>query len=99
MAPADYISVRDQCIARKKKKNGGKISHKAIQECKKIAAIVYFKKHGKPVQHADAKELPDSMDLSIWEEQLDIFGSMKEYEDFQVKDEKESQKDEKLKKG
>ena len=39
------------------------------------------------------------MDLSIWEEQLDIFGSMKEYEDFQVKDEKESQKDEKLKKG
>jgi len=84
MAPADYLAVRDSCIERKKKKNGGKISDKGIADCKKIASIWYWKKHGKPVQHSDAREIGmDDIDLDILTEQLDVFGTLEEYEKWQ----------------
>jgi len=81
--PAEYLKIRDECIARKKKKNGGKISDKQIAECKKMASIVYFKKTGKPVQHADASEIGlDEVDLAIMVEQLDFFGSEEAYKEW-----------------
>ena len=52
--PADYIAVRDSCIEKKKKKNGGKISKKEEQSCKEMAAIWYYKKHGKTVKESNA---------------------------------------------
>lgn len=80
--PAAYEKMRDQCIGDKKKKNGGKISDKEIQNCKKMSAIQYFKKTGKPVQHADATEDPslaDPIELDILDEQIAVFGSLEEY--------------------
>lgn len=78
--PADYEAVRDSCIKRKKEKSkDGKISDSAMQNCKKMAAIWYYKKHGKPVQHAEAKEL-DEIEIEIMAEQLDFFGTLEEYD-------------------
>lgn len=54
--PADYTAVRDACIAKKKKQSGKPLSKKQIQECKKMAAIWYFKKHGKPLPKEDASD-------------------------------------------
>lgn len=52
-------------------------------ECKKWAAIHYYKKTGKSVQQADAeidpKDLPDDIDLQILAEQIDFFGSLEEH--------------------
>jgi len=79
--PADYVAVRDSCINRKKKKNGGEISEEQKKQCKKMAAIWYYRKHGKPVKHADAQEVFNvseaelENELKIWCEQLDLFGS------------------------
>jgi len=97
--PADYLAVRDSCIARKKKKNGGKISKKGISDCKTMASIWYWKKHGKTVNSAhaskdvienmkvltqDIKELGiDLIDLDILSEQLDLFGNLTDYEQWQ----------------
>jgi len=52
--PKDYLVVRDSCIEKKKKKNGGKISKKEIQDCKKMASIWFYKKHGKTVKEMDS---------------------------------------------
>lgn len=80
--PELYEKMRDNCLERKRKKKD-KLSKKDIQECKKMAAILYYKKTGKPAQHADAKEIEmDDVDLDIMMEQLDIFGSLENYENF-----------------
>jgi len=82
MAPADYVAVRDSCLKRKREKKK-KLSDKDVQACKKMAAIWYFKKHGKPVTHSDASELPcisDAIELEILIEQLDRFGTLENYE-------------------
>lgn len=87
MAPAEYVAIRDSCIERKKKKNGGKISEEAIKACKKMAAITFYKRTGKPVQHSDASEDPtlnDEIELQILSEQLDIFGSLEDYNEWNL---------------
>lgn len=72
--PKDYESVRDACIKRKKEK--GEITDEDIKQCKKMASIWYYKKHGKPVQHSDASEVGlDEIEIQILSEQLDVFGS------------------------
>lgn len=50
--PADYEAVRDSCINKIEKNKGRKATKEEISECKRKAAIWYYKKHGKPVQHA-----------------------------------------------
>ncbi len=85
--PALYLKIRDDCIARKKKKNGGEISEEGIKACKKSAAIVYYRQTGKPVQHSDASEDPtlnDEIELQILSEQLDIFGSLDDYNEWNL---------------
>jgi hypothetical protein len=52
--PKDYEAVRDSCIKKKEKESGKTATKKQIASCKKMAAIWYFKKHGKPVTHTDA---------------------------------------------
>lgn len=47
--PKDYENVRDSCIDKKEKQQGKPCSKKQVQSCKKMAAIWYYKKHGKPV--------------------------------------------------
>jgi len=54
--PKAYENVRDKCIESKKKKKGY-VTKKDIQECKKWAAIWYFKKFGKPVKHTESTKL------------------------------------------
>lgn len=46
--PADYIAVRNSCYE-KKRKEKGTLSDKDKKACQKMAAIWYFKKHGKPL--------------------------------------------------
>lgn len=84
--PKAYIEMRDACIERKRKKKG-EVSEEDIKACKKMAAITYYKKTGKPVSHSDAElaladELPDEVELEILSEQIDFFGSLKAYEDW-----------------
>jgi len=79
-----YEAMRDSCIKRKRQKQG-KVSEKDIKDCKRMAAITYYKKTGKPVSHANADlaiqdELPDELDTQILIEQLDLFGSLLEWE-------------------
>lgn len=86
--PKLYTDMRDSCIERKRKKNGS-VSDDQIKECKKMAAILYYKKTGKPVSHSDAQlaladELPDDTDLDILQEELDIFGSFEEWENWNI---------------
>lgn len=85
--PKEYTEERNKCYLSKKKANNGKLSHKDEMECKKFAAIHYFKKYGKSVQSADAslkdKDLPDEIDLKILEEQIEFFGSLEEYQNWQ----------------
>ena len=82
--PSDYLAVRDSCYAKKRKNNGGKISDEQKAECKKMAAIWYYKKHGKPVQDSNAalaeEGLPDAIDLEILDEQIEFFGSLEEWQ-------------------
>ena len=78
--PADYLKVRDSCYERKRKKNNGELSEEDKAECKKMAAIIYYKKHGKPVQHSESFSLPDEIDLNILIEQLDYFGTLENYQ-------------------
>lgn len=81
--PQLYTDMRDACLERKKKK--GKTSEKDIQNCKKMAAIQYFKKTGKPVKHADADSQPElsiAVDLEILIEQLEIFGTLENYDEW-----------------
>ena len=83
--PKAYESIRDECLSRKRK-HKGKLSDNDIKNCKKMAAITYYKKTGKPVKHADASENPfisDTNEIEIELEQLEIFGSKKEYEEWQ----------------
>jgi len=81
--PKDYVAVRDSCIERKKKKKG-EVSDKDVKDCKRMAAIWYYKKHGKPVQHSDAKELGlDDIEIAILNEQIEIFGDLDNYESWQ----------------
>lgn len=49
--PALYEKYRDACYAKKRK--NGKLSDKAKKDCKKWAAIQYYKKTGKPATHAE----------------------------------------------
>lgn len=82
--PKQYELVRDACIARKKKLKG-EVSEKDIQNCKKMAAITYYKQTGKPVKHSDANELPaisDVVELDILDEQLEAFGSLDAYDEW-----------------
>ncbi len=86
--PADYLAVRDSCINRKKKKNSGEISEKEIAECKKMASIWYYKKHGKPVEHADIKEIDlDETETQILNEQIEIFGSLENHNQWNLEKE------------
>ena len=48
--PALYLKYRDACYARKRK--NGKLSETDKKECKKWAAIRYYKETGKPATHA-----------------------------------------------
>lgn len=75
--PELYEKLRDECIERKKKK--GKITDKQEKDCKKMAAILYYKMTGNLAQHS--KEV-DSLDMEILSEQLDIFGSLEEYDNW-----------------
>lgn len=91
--PKLYTDMRDSCMERKRKKKG-KLSDKDMQDCKKMAAIAYYKRTGKPVQHSDAElakadNLPDKVDLDILIEQLDVFGSLKNHEDFNLEEDKD----------
>jgi len=82
--PKAYESIRDECLSRKRK-HKGKLSDNDIQNCKKMAAITYYKKTGKPVKHADAKLLPcisDPIELDILDEQLQAFGSLDYYDEW-----------------
>ena len=79
--PADYLAVRNACYLKKRK--DGKLSDKDKAECKKMAAIVYYKRHGKTVQEAEGridKDLPDKIDIDILDEQIAYFGSLEAYE-------------------
>lgn len=78
--PKEYTSMRDRCYESKRKKNGGKLSEEDMQECKKWSAVHYWKKHHKPVVHADINI--DEIDLEIASEQLDFFGSPEEYDNW-----------------
>lgn len=88
--PKKYLDIRDACYQRKRKKNKGKLSDKDKAYCKKTAAITYYKITGKPVTHADMQlaildEVNfDKIDLDIMQEQLDIFGSYEEYENWRT---------------
>lgn len=75
-APADYLAVRDACYERKRK--DGELTEKDKEDCKRMASIWYYKKHGKPVQHEEGITEVDL--LEIIEEQLDYFGSFAEHE-------------------
>lgn len=86
MAPADYLAVRDSCYAKKRKASGGKLSDQAIKDCKTLASIWFWKKHGKTPQQAEAvletEGLPDELDLQILEEQIEFFGSLEVYQEW-----------------
>lgn len=76
--PKDYLEVRDRCYERKRK--NGKLTEEDKKDCKKQAAIYYYKKHGKPVEHSDASfDDMDIMDMEILAGQLDFFESLDEY--------------------
>ena len=77
--PALYVAIRESCYDRIRKKNG-KLSEKDIANCKKMAAITYWKKTGKPVRHEAESDYIDEVDLEILSEQMDIFGSLREYD-------------------
>jgi len=49
--PADYEAVRDSLIKKFMKK--GMKRANAVKKAKKMAAIWYYKKHGKPVRHGE----------------------------------------------
>jgi hypothetical protein len=49
--PVLYIKYRDECY--KSKRKNGKLSEKDKKDCKKWAAIRYYKKTGKAPVHAD----------------------------------------------
>jgi len=49
--PKLYTDMRDSCYQKKRKSNNGKLSDKDKKECKKWAAIQYYKKTGNPVKH------------------------------------------------
>lgn len=75
--PQAYTKMRDDCISRKRKK--GKVSKKDIQECKKMAAIIFFKRTGKTPQEAESN-LKDPIELDILNEQLEYFGTLEAYD-------------------
>lgn len=54
--PADYLAVRDSCY-KSVEKETGTLTDKQKSECKKKAAIWYFKKHGKPVNDSTEASL------------------------------------------
>jgi hypothetical protein len=56
--PADYMAVRNSCIKKKEKDSGKTATKKQMDSCKKMAAIWYFKKHGKalPTEKASVME-------------------------------------------
>jgi hypothetical protein len=85
--PELYVSIRDGCVKRKEKKTGKpvKVDSKAYNDCQRMAAVQYFKKTGKPVQHEDTKamaNLSDPLELEILSEQLDLFGTFEEYDNW-----------------
>lgn len=87
--PKKYLDVRDSCYERTKKKKGS-LSEKDKKYCKKMASIVYWKLTGKPVKEANAElaiadeiENIDAVEAEILDEQIEFFGSFKEYEDWQ----------------
>jgi hypothetical protein len=53
--PALYTKVRDACIAKKESESGKPATKQQIQNCKKMAAIHYWKQTGKPVPKDDSK--------------------------------------------
>jgi hypothetical protein len=54
--PADYVAVRDSCIKNKEKSNNGPASKQQVQDCKRMAAIWWVKKHGKPFPKKETDE-------------------------------------------
>lgn len=65
--PADYLAVRDSCIKNKESKSGKPATEKQIRDCKRMAAIWWVKKHGKPFPKHENAELHsyDIYDISI----------------------------------
>jgi hypothetical protein len=53
--PADYLAVKQSCMEKKEKSQGHPCSEKQIQTCKKMAAIWWVKKHGKPFPKEETK--------------------------------------------
>lgn len=49
--PQLYLKMRDKCY--KSKRKNGKLSEKDKKDCKKWAAIQYYKKTGKSPAHAE----------------------------------------------
>lgn len=59
-----YLATRDSCIDRKAKKQGFPCSRKQVQDCRKMAAIWYYDRFGKPVSDTDSKaQLYDVTDI------------------------------------
>lgn len=53
--PKDYEAVRDSCIRKVEKDKGRLATEKEVSNCKKLASIWYYKKHGKPVEHSNLR--------------------------------------------
>jgi hypothetical protein len=78
--PAEYLSIRNSCYLSHKK--DGKVSTEDKQNCKKMAAIWYYKKFGKTVQESEGtidSDLPDEIDVEILAEQVAFFGTLEAY--------------------
>ena len=85
--PQLYLDMRDSCIKRKEKSTGKPcpVGSKAYKNCQKMAAIMYYKQTGKPVTHDDSKAtacINDIIELDILAEQLDVFGTLEEYDNW-----------------